>query len=306
MTAAPAMDTELLKTFLEVARTRHFGRAAENLFVSQSAVSARIRLLEDTVGAALFTRERNNIGLTPSGQKLVRHAERIINSWNRARQDITVQDATQTAVAVGGTPSLWDIALQDWLTWVDRTMPGTALSAETTADEVTVRRLQDGTLDLGFVFEPPQAAQLEVIELFRVPLILVATSPALTAEQALASRYVLVDWGTSFAISHARHFPDMPAPSLRAGLGRIAIGFVLAGGGAAYLARPMVESHLAGGTLFPVQDAPTIDRAAYAAFAVEAEKSAVIRQLLDYFSRLRTDRATATTPRSGCIAPESN
>ncbi|MGB1090783.1 MAG: LysR family transcriptional regulator, partial [Oceanobacter sp.] len=38
-----SMDTELLKTFLEVSRTRHFGRAAENLFLTQSAVSFRVR-----------------------------------------------------------------------------------------------------------------------------------------------------------------------------------------------------------------------------------------------------------------------
>ena len=41
------MDIEILKTFLEVARVRHFGKASESLFITQSAVSARIRLLEE-------------------------------------------------------------------------------------------------------------------------------------------------------------------------------------------------------------------------------------------------------------------
>ena len=41
------MDIDLLRTFLEVYRTRHFGRTAENLYLTQSAVSARIRLLEE-------------------------------------------------------------------------------------------------------------------------------------------------------------------------------------------------------------------------------------------------------------------
>ncbi|MEX2517286.1 MAG: LysR family transcriptional regulator, partial [Gammaproteobacteria bacterium] len=44
------MDVDLLKTFLEVQRTRHFGRAADNLFLTQSAISARIRQLEDELG----------------------------------------------------------------------------------------------------------------------------------------------------------------------------------------------------------------------------------------------------------------
>lgn len=63
------MDTELLKTFLEVSRTRHFGRAAEALYLTQSAVSFRIRQLENQLGVNLFTRHRNNIRLTTAGEK---------------------------------------------------------------------------------------------------------------------------------------------------------------------------------------------------------------------------------------------
>ena len=55
------MNTDLLRTFLEVAKTRHFGLAAENLYLTQSAVSSRIKQLETTLGVQLFTRQRNNI-----------------------------------------------------------------------------------------------------------------------------------------------------------------------------------------------------------------------------------------------------
>lgn len=74
------MDTELLKTFLEVSRTRHFGKAAESLYLTQSAVSFRIRQLENQVGTELFTRHRNNIQLTPAGQTLVPYAENLMNT----------------------------------------------------------------------------------------------------------------------------------------------------------------------------------------------------------------------------------
>ncbi|MGL5048089.1 MAG: LysR family transcriptional regulator, partial [Shewanella sp.] len=55
------MDTDLLKTFLEVSRTRHFGKAAENLYLTRSAVSFRVKQLESILGVALFERQRNNI-----------------------------------------------------------------------------------------------------------------------------------------------------------------------------------------------------------------------------------------------------
>ncbi len=52
------MDTELLKTFLEVSRTRHFGRAAEALYLTQSAVSFRIRQLENQLGVNLYAAQK--------------------------------------------------------------------------------------------------------------------------------------------------------------------------------------------------------------------------------------------------------
>ena len=65
------MDIDLLKTFVEVVRTRHFGKAAENLYLTQSAVSARIKQLEEYFNSALFVRNRNSLQLTAAGEKLL-------------------------------------------------------------------------------------------------------------------------------------------------------------------------------------------------------------------------------------------
>ena len=72
------MDIDLLKTFVEVVRTRHFGKAAENLYITQSAVSFRIRQLEQGLGVNLFIRQRNNIQLTAPGERLLPHKLVII------------------------------------------------------------------------------------------------------------------------------------------------------------------------------------------------------------------------------------
>jgi len=150
------MDTELLKTFLEVNRTRHFGRAAENLFISQSAVSARIHQLEEQLGIRLFERERNNIQLTAAGHKLLKFSETILGVWNRARLEVAVSDEDRIAVAVGGMPSLWDDYLQQWLRSVRREIPELVLTVETHSTTEIVRRVSDRTLDIGFSFETPQ------------------------------------------------------------------------------------------------------------------------------------------------------
>ncbi len=108
------MDTELLKTFLEVSRTRHFGRAAESLYLTQSAVSFRIRQLENQLGANLFTRHRNNIRLTPAGERLLPYAESLMNTWQLAKKEV-VRSLQHTELSIGATASLWEAYLTPWL-----------------------------------------------------------------------------------------------------------------------------------------------------------------------------------------------
>ena len=86
------MDIDLLKTFVEVVRTRHFGKAAENLYITQSAVSFRIRQLEQGLGVNLFIRQRNNIQLTAPGERLLPHAQMIITGMQRAKVDVALAD----------------------------------------------------------------------------------------------------------------------------------------------------------------------------------------------------------------------
>ena len=105
------MDINDFRTFIEVCRTRHFGQSAQNLCITQSAVSARIRQLEDTLGKKLFVRQRNNIQLTPAGEQLLSYAEVITTAWNSARQTIGLSEKDKVSLIVGGMPGLWDITL---------------------------------------------------------------------------------------------------------------------------------------------------------------------------------------------------
>jgi len=274
------MDIDLLRTFLEVYRTRHFGRTAENLYLTQSAVSARIRLLEEMLGAPLFTRARNDIQLTPAGTRMLKYAEAILNAWNRARQDAALGEEDKVSLAIGASYSLWDILLQDWMHRLYGTMPRVALQAEAHGPEMLIRKLLDHALDVAFMFEPPQMAELEVREVALIKLIMVADRPGLSAREAVGNGYIMADWGTSFAIAHARHFPDMPPPAVRMGLGRMALAFLLHNGGATYLAEQMVSEHLASGRLHRVDDAPVIDRQVYVVYPLASERKPLLEQAL--------------------------
>lgn len=278
------MDIDLLRTFIEVNRTRHFGRAADNLYLSQSAISARIRHLEEQVGAPLFTRDRNDIRLTAIGKRLLPHAESIVTAWHRARQEVTLGEDIERTLSIGGTPSLWDILMQGWLYGIYHSLPEVAVTADVAGANELLRRLLDGTIDVALTFEGPQLVRLKVVELKSIPLIMVSSGKGLNAEQAMNENYVLVDWGTSFLTTHANSFKDMPAPRLRLGLGRMAHEFILKNGGSAYLAEPIVTRDIDRGLLHRVKDAPVIDRPAFAVYSANASNGETIERALSLLS----------------------
>ena len=278
------MDIDELKTFLEVYRTRHFGQAAENLYISQSTVSARIRQLEQNLGVSLFTRERNNIQLTSAGKKLLIYAESILTTWTRARFEIGSEDEGQTPFIIGGVPSLWDINLQTFLNYLHESLPDIAIYAESQSADIFLRRIYEQTMDIAFIFDAPQSTDLEIVEVAHVPLVLVSSYKGLSISDVFTNQYVLVDWGTSFATSHARFFRDVPSPSIRISLGRIAKDYIISQGGSAYLPEPFISGLIDDGSLHYVKDAPVIDRVAYAVFNPNNLKQELIQHALNFFN----------------------
>ena len=103
----PPLD--LIQGFEAAARTLSFTKAAEELFITQSAVSRQIRGLEDHLGVALFERRPRSLILTDQGRMLHRAAteflERLQETTNRLRADGGVPHLTVTTT--GGFASLW-------------------------------------------------------------------------------------------------------------------------------------------------------------------------------------------------------
>lgn len=82
------MDLTRLKMLRELAGRQTMAAVAEALFVSASAVSQQLAQLEDEVGVSLFERRGRGVSLTPAGENLVAHAERIFRILEEAKTDI--------------------------------------------------------------------------------------------------------------------------------------------------------------------------------------------------------------------------
>src|SRR6202040_1263792 len=82
------MEMHQLRYFAAVARTGNFSRAARECRVAQPSLSQQILKLEDEVGERLFERTRRRAILTPAGTLFLPHALSILESAERARQEI--------------------------------------------------------------------------------------------------------------------------------------------------------------------------------------------------------------------------
>lgn len=270
------MDIELLRTFLEVNKTRHFGKAAANLYVTQAAVSARIRQLEQTVGVALFTRGRNDIQLTPFGRKLIEHAETILRSWTQARQELVVEDEHKSALVTACVPGVWETLLEPWIARIRNEMPDLVLSAEICDTKTVVTRLLDNTADLGLMFEAPESGDLKSDRLATFRFVLTSNQAGLSAHEALNGHYLFVNWGDWFSAAHAKHFRESGTPVLRLDSGRPARALIVETGGSAYLPQAMVQRDLDECRLHLVTDAPVIERTVNAVYVAEADKRILV------------------------------
>jgi DNA-binding transcriptional LysR family regulator len=279
------MDLELLRTFLEVARLRHFGQAAEALHLTQAAVSARIKLLESTLGVRLFDRIKRDIRLTPEGNRLLRYADLLIAGWRKARQEVTVGDANRQ-LSFGGSLRLWEVFLQDWLQQLRIDHPDIAVIAESHSPEVLTRRLLDGVLDLAFMLEPAQIDILDVQQVATLRLGLVSSRPGLDVEEALGDGYLMVDWGLAHALTHRRLFPDAPEPLTRLATAGMAISYMLSISGSAYVPLHMVDKDLAARRLHRVSKAPPIDYPVYAVYPVRGPRTELIRETLPLLDKV--------------------
>ncbi|WP_137226767.1 LysR family transcriptional regulator [Shewanella sp. MEBiC00475] len=274
------MDTDLLKTFLEVSRTRHFGKAAENLYLTRSAVSFRIKQLENILGIELFERLRNNIQPTPAGERMLGHAEAVLNAWERAKQDITLNQQHNAQLTLSTGNNIWDSYFQGFLQPLHLCLEGVALRTDVLSALVMNRQLIARTLDIAITFDPPKLDEVTLVKLAQVKLYLVSKQQNVNLTQTPNLPYVKVDWGTAFNITHAQDFTMLPIPVLHTSSARMALDFILNNGGCAFLPEALIQPLLDNRTLFYVNDAKCIRRHVYAAYWAENERLAYIEKAI--------------------------
>lgn len=266
------MDTELLKTFLEVSRTRHFGRAAEALYLTQSAVSFRIRQLENQLGVNLFTRHRNNIRLTTAGEKLLPYAETLMNTWQAARKEVA-HTSRHNEFSIGASASLWECMLNAWLGrlyQLQEPQSGLQFEARIAQRQSLVKQLHERQLDLLITTEAPKMDEFSSQLLGHFTLALYCSSPARKKSEL---NYLRLEWGPDFQQHETGLIAADEVPVLTTSSAELARQQLSALNGCSWL-----PVNWAG--LHTVADSATLSRPLYAIWLQNSDKYSLICDLL--------------------------
>ncbi|MEU9399824.1 LysR substrate-binding domain-containing protein [Streptomyces sp. NPDC048242] len=169
------LTKRLLEQFLVVADERHFGRAAERLFMSQPPLSQSIQRLERGLGVRLFDRGPGGVSLTPAGEAFAVDARRLLDAQSAAIERVRrVAAGLEGVVRVGYVSVLSHLYLPGFLRAVAEELPGLRVHLHHDSSAAVAELVRSGALDLGFLRDPASVSEDLVSTRFAVERIAAA------------------------------------------------------------------------------------------------------------------------------------
>ncbi len=148
--ALPLLEHDVLRTFVAIAETGSFSRAAQQVYRTPSAVSMQIKRLEETLGKAVFVREPRHVRLTSEGEALLSYARRLLELNEEAVAQF-LSPAVDGTVSFGTTDDVGTRVLPGVLSQFARTHPAVQVNVRVDRSVELLRRLDAGKLDLALV-----------------------------------------------------------------------------------------------------------------------------------------------------------
>lgn len=180
------MEFRALRAFLVVADFGNITRAAENLHVSQPALSQTMQNLEREIGRPLFRRITGGVELTSDGKLLRFHALRIVHAVEDAEQELGTGQRHESDLRVGVLPTLAHDHVPGILRQlVDSTGEALAIKLVESHTQGLVKQVLTGALHVAILDLPISEPSLEVATLWRERLVIVA-SPESPLESEMA------------------------------------------------------------------------------------------------------------------------
>ena len=178
------MNLRDLRYLVALAEHKHFGRAADSVFVSQPTLSTQIMKLEEELGVSLVERTPRKVLLTEVGQEIVKRAREVLTEIEQIREIARrTLDPESGSLRLGIFPTLGPYLLPHVVPRIRKRYPRLELLLVEEKTEEILRQLREGRLDAAVLALPVHDAHLHVERLFDEPFVL-----AVPTDHPLAKR----------------------------------------------------------------------------------------------------------------------
>ena len=286
-----------LRYLVALAETKHFGRAAEACFVTQSTLSAGLKELETQLGVTLVERTKRRVMVTRLGEEVVARAKRLLSEAGEITELVrAAAEPLSGPLALGVIPTVAPFLLPKVLAKVRKAHPKLKLHL---VEDLTARlldRLTGGELDLALIALPYRAPEIETLEFGDDPFLL-ATPPGhplaghehVEAGELERAPLLLLEEGhclRDHALAACRLAEAAPAGERLQATSLHTLTQMVAGGmGVTLLPQMAVDAGLAKGTgitTSPLDD-PSAKRKLGFAWRPSSPRKAEFRKLAEYF-----------------------
>jgi DNA-binding transcriptional LysR family regulator len=164
------MNLRFVEAFYWVATLKSVSRAAEKLFITQSAMSSRIAALEDELGVQLLDRRDKQVRLTAAGSRFLVMGERLLSLQREIRDEMGRSDDSAFSLRIGAIESVLHSWLIDWVREMRAAQPGLELELTVETTPVLVEQMRRGRLDLALAALPASGEGLRQQALPSMPM----------------------------------------------------------------------------------------------------------------------------------------
>lgn len=258
------MELRQLRYFTAIAKHGTFSKAAEQVFVAQSALSHQLAQLEEELGARLFHRSRRGVELTEAGRVFLAHATAILRQVDDAKASVRNVDGDPSGKVVFGVPHSASNALAlPLLQAVRQQLPKVELELTEELTGNLVSQLRSGQINLAVLFDDGTLNEFQTTPLLDEHLSLIGAASlagcpkkAVSLKQALALPLILPahPHGVRPIIEEAARGHGLPPPNVVADISSVSIlrTMLLAGLGYTLLPVMPLQQDIVAGTLCAV------------------------------------------------------
>ena len=163
------IDLELYRVFCEVVKYKSISKAAENMYLSQSAVTQSIQKLEKLLGGKVFYRNKNGVELTEEGKSLYEYVKNSIETMSNAENIFSKYITLEKGkIRIGGGNALVSSMILNPMFKFIENYPNVDISISTGVTDNLMQKLANGEVDLVVLNLPFNASKYSNVEI--IPL----------------------------------------------------------------------------------------------------------------------------------------